>query len=183
MITPTKISYFMLIVLCFACTKPIDIDQLDDASFETAYLFPLIHLELNAPNFLNEFNQEIPVTSDVINVPSMHDLYPYLNRAEFTVKTTNSFNRNFTLNILFFDEEKNLIYTLQPVITVPSNSSELTHELVIPEKDINIMYSTRYFGMYMSLWNSGSGEIITVTDISEFKLKSSMKLYVNFKKV
>jgi len=182
-INPRKITYFTLFILCFACTKPIDIDQLDDASLDSSYLFTLIHLELNAPNFLDDFNQEIPVTSDVISIPGLDDLHPYLKRAEFTVKTENSFDRNFTLNILLFDEEQNLIYTIQPVITVPSNSGELIHSLEIPENDINVIYHTRYFGMYMSLWDSDTGEIIDVSDTSEFSLKSSMKLYFNFKKV
>lgn len=182
MVVPKKISYFILFVLCFSCANPIDVDQLDDASFDTSYIFTLIHLDLEASNFLDDFNQEIAVTTDAIQIPSMDDLYPHLTRVEFTVKTTNSFNRNFTLNIHLFDENKELIYTLQPVITVPSNSSELTHALTIPENDINILYSTGYIGINMSLWDSASGETINITDTSEFVLKSSMELFFNFKK-
>jgi len=157
-------------------------DQLDDASLDSSYLFTLIHLDLNAPNFLDDFNQEIAVSSDMVSIPKLDDLHPYLKRAEFTVKTENSFNRNFTLNILFYDKDQQLIYTLKPVIIVPSNSSELMHVLEIPENDINVIYNTRYFGMDMSLWNSTTGDLIEVTDDFEFAVKSSIKLFFNFKK-
>jgi len=181
-INPKKISYFVLFLLCFSCTKPIDMDQLDDTSLDTSYLFTLIHLNLNAPKFLDDLNQEIPVTSDMMSIANLDDLYPYLKRAEFTVNTANSFNRNFTLNILFYDKDQKLIYTLKPAIIVPANSSELTHVLEIPESDIDVIFNTQYFGMEMSLWNSTTGDAIEVTDDYEFVLKSSVKLYFNFRK-
>ncbi|MBL4745566.1 MAG: hypothetical protein JKY08_04295 [Flavobacteriaceae bacterium] len=182
-INPRKTSYLFLMVLCFSCTEPIDVDQLDDASLDSSYLITLIHLNLKAPKFLDALNQEIPVTTDMVSMPDSDDLYPYLKRVTFTVKTRNTFARNFTLNILFYDADKKLIYTLKPVIIVPANSGELTHILEIPENDINIIYSTDYLGMTMSLWKSTTGAVINVTDTSEFNLKSSMKLYFNFKKV
>ncbi|PCI04845.1 MAG: hypothetical protein COB81_02510 [Flavobacteriaceae bacterium] len=182
-INPKKISYFFLLVLCFSCTEPIDVDQLDDASLDTSYMFTLVHLNLKAPKFLDEFNDEIPITSDMVSIPEVGDLNPYLKRAEFIVKTENSFNRNFTLSILFYDEDQKLIYTLKPVIIVPSNSDVLTFDLEIPENDINVIYNTRFFGMNMSLWKSTTGETIKVTDDSVFILKSAITLYFNFKKV
>ncbi len=183
MLSFQKICYLCMIVICYSCTKPIDVDQLDNASFDSSFILTLVHVNLKAPDFLDDLNQEIPVTSDVIQGPSLDDLHPYLKRVEFTVKTTNSFDRNFTLSILFFDENKNIIYTLQPVITVPLNSDELTYLLEIPEKDVNIIYSTYYFGMQMSLWNSETGDVIKFSDSSEFNLKSAMKLYFNLRKV
>ncbi|PCH78056.1 MAG: hypothetical protein COB98_01470 [Flavobacteriaceae bacterium] len=181
-VSPTKITYFFLLVLCFACTKSIDTDQLDDASFESTYLFTLVHLSLKAPKFLDEFNQEIPVTSDMVKVPDLDDLSPYLKRAEFTVETENSFNRNFTLNIFFYDINKKLIYTLKPVIIVPAKSGKLSHILTIPENEIKVLDKTHYFGMNISLWHSTSGKLIKATDPSEFILKSSLKLVVNLNK-
>lgn len=179
-----KYLLFLIGIIFFQnCTKPVDFDQIDNANIEATYITTLIHFNLTAPNFLNESNEEISLTTDVIEIPLSNDSEPYLEKIEFTVITKNTFDRSFALSFVFFDASNTLIYTLNPTIIVPENSSELTTILEIPQEDISVIYNTKYIGVTIILLPSDDGSIININETSEFNLKSSMKLFVNYRKV
>ncbi len=178
-----KYLLFLVVIIFFQnCTKPVDFDQIDNANIKATYITTLVHFNLIAPNFLNEFNEEILLTTDVIEVPISNDSKPYLEKIEFTVITNNSFDRSFALSFVFFDASDTLIYTLEPTIIVPENSSELTTILEIPQEDISVIYNTKNIGAIIILLPSDDGSIININETSEFSLKSSMKLFVNYRK-
>jgi hypothetical protein len=179
-----KISASALVILfLMGCTKDVDFNQLEDANIHTTFISTLIYLNLTAPDFLNDLNQEIKVTSDFIDPPITDDSKPYLEKVEFTVITKNTFNRNFKLSITFYDAFGAPIYVLQPIINVPENSSELTTMIEIPKQDIAIIYNTKYFGFTVFLSPSTDGSVISISDTSRFDLKSSAKLFFNYRKI
>lgn len=179
-----KISATALVILfLMGCTKDVDFNQLEDANIHTTFISTLIYLNLTAPDFLNDLNQEIRVTSDFIEPPITDDTKPYLEKVEFTVITENTFNRNFRLSITFYDAFGAPIYVLQPIINVPENSSELTTMIEIPKQDIAIIYNTKYIGFTIFLSPSTDGSVISISDTSRFDLKSSAKLFFNYRKI
>lgn len=179
-----KITAAALVILFFqGCTKDVDFNQLDDANIHTTYISTLIYLNLSAPDFLNDLNQEISVTSDFIDPPITDETKPYLEKVEFTVITKNTFNRNFKLSITFYDAFGSPIYILQPIINVPENSSEMTTIIEIPKADIHFIYNTKYFGFTILLSPSTDGSVISINDTSTFDLKSSAKLFFNYRKI
>jgi hypothetical protein len=179
-----KIAATLLVILFFmGCTKDIDFNQLDDANIHTTFISTLIYLNLTAPDFLNDLNQEIKVTSDFIEPPITDESKPYLEKVEFTVITKNTFNRNFKLSITFYDALGTVIYVLQPIINVPGNSSELTTIVEIPKPDIPFIYHTKYFVFSVVLSPSTDGSVISINDSSKFDLKSSAKLFFNYRKI
>ncbi|MFO7673434.1 MAG: hypothetical protein R6V74_06990 [Lutibacter sp.] len=173
----------LVILFLMGCTKDVDFNQLEDANIHTTFISTLIYLNLAAPDFLNDLNQEIKVTSDFIDPPITDDTKPYLEKVEFTVVTKNTFNRNFKLSITFYDAFGAPIYVLQPIINVPENSSELTTMIEIPKQDIAIIYNTKYFGFTVFLSPSTDGSVISINDTSRFDLKSSAKLFFNYRKI
>ncbi len=162
------------------CTKPVDFDQIDNANFDAAYLFTLIHSNLSASDFLDEFNNEISLTKDVIEVKISDNLDSYLEKIEFTVTTKNTFNRSFTIRFDFFNESITSIYTLSPTIIINENSLELTTILVIPQEDLNVIYDAKYIGATIKLLPSIDGSILQENETSELNIKSSMKWFVNY---
>ncbi|NEW78299.1 MAG: hypothetical protein GZ086_02500 [Gelidibacter sp.] len=132
---------------------------------------------------MNDFNQEIRFTSDFIEPPIIDESKPYLEKVEFTVITKNTFNRNFKLSITFYDAFGAPIYVLQPIINVPENSPELTKIIEIPKSDIPFIYNTKYFGFTIFLSPSNDGSVISISDTSKFDLKSSAKLFFNYRKI
>ena len=146
-----KICIAFVFLLSFqSCTKDVDFNQLDEANIYTTYLSTLVYLNLKAPNFLDEFNKEIG-TTDRIEAPIADDSKPYLEKVEFTVITNNTFDRNFTLDIIFYNDFGEVIHTLQPTLYIPENSPELTTIIEIPK---------RIFQLFMTL------------DFSNFKFHS-----------
>lgn len=179
-----KIAVTALVMLSLmGCTKDVDFNQLDDANIHSTFISTLIYLNLTAPDFLNDFNQEIKVTSDFVEPPITDETKPYLEKVEFTVITKNTFNRNFKLSITFYDALGTAIYVLKPIINVPENSSELITMIEIPKADIHYIYNTRYFGFTVLLSPNTDGSVILISDTSKFDLKSSAKLVFNYRKI
>ncbi|MBE0423632.1 MAG: hypothetical protein IBX66_06800 [Lutibacter sp.] len=180
----TKLTAAAFLILFFqGCTKDVDFNQLDDANIHATYISTLIYLNLAAPDFLDDFNREIAVTEDLVQAPINNDSKPYLEKVEFTVITENTFSRNFRLSITFYDAFGTPIYVLQPMINVPENSSELTTIIEIPKQDIPYIYNTKFFGFAIFMSPSIDGSAISINDASTFDLKSSAKLFFNFRKI
>lgn len=178
-----KIIASALVLLFFqSCTKEVDFNQLDDANINAKYIATLVYMNLTAPKFLDQFNQEIREISDLIEAPISTDYKDYLEKLEFTIITKNSFSRTFRVRIIFYDEFKQPIYELQPIINVPENSPEITTIIEIPKEDISVIYNTQYFGFHVFLTPSSDGSVISINDISTLDLKSSVKLFFNFRK-
>jgi len=181
---PNKIIITLLILFSLhSCTKDVDFNQLDDANIYSTYLVTLVHLNLSAIKFLDDFNNEIVFTQDVIQAPIADDSKSYLEKVEFTIVTNNTFNRDFTLNIIFYNEFSEPIYHLQPVIIVPANSLELTTIIEIPLEDIPVIYETEYYGFTLELSPSADGSVISGSDTTTIDLKSSVKLFFNYRKI
>lgn len=179
-----KIIAILLVILFFqGCTKDVDFNQLDDANIHSTFIATLIYLNLTAPDFLDDFNQEIGITTDFVDPPISNESKPYLEKVEFTVITENTFSRNFKLNITFYDAFGAPIYVLQPFINVPENSTKLTTIIEIPKQDIPYIYNTKFFGFVILLSPSTDGSSISINDTSTFDLKSSAKLFFNFRKI
>lgn len=177
------IASVSVILLFQSCTKEVDFNQLDNANIHSTYISTLVYLNLTAPKFLDQFNNEINVTSDLFEAPISDDSKAYLEKLEFTIITENSFNRNFTLNIIFYDEFRQPIYVLQPIINISESSPEMTTVIEIPKEEIPVIYNTQYFGFHIFLLPSADGSVISLNDSATLDLKSSAKLFFIYRKV
>lgn len=179
---PNKIilTLLFLVIGIQSCTKDVDFDQIDDASIHATYIGTLIYLNLDVPNFLNEFNEEITFSKDLIEAPIPTDTRGYLEKIEFTVLTNNTFDRDFTLNVIFYNDANEPIYTLHPQIFIPKNSSEVTTILEIPKEDIGVIYNTVYFGFTLLLSQSTDGSVLSVNEGSTLQIQSFFKLFFNY---
>ena len=181
--TPKKIiSLLITILLLQSCTKDVDFNQLDDANINASYIVTLVYFDVEATNFLNEYNEEIELTSDVIESKISTVSQKYLERVEFTVITENSFNRSFEINIVFFDEANNPIYQLKPSIQIEPNSS--TKVIIeIPQSEIDVIYNTQFFGFSILMAQSADGTVLSGDEAFKLNLKSSVELFYNYRKV
>jgi hypothetical protein len=174
----------LTIILVFAsCTKEVDFNQVDDASIKATYTSTLIYTDISAIKFLDEFNSEITYTTDLIEAPIDKTAVKYLEKVEFTLVTTNSFNRAFNFSFNFFNNTGQPIYTLQPVVHVEPNSNETTFILEIPPEDINVLNNTRFFGFLVELEPSTDGSVLNGTETANLYLKSFVTLYYNYRKI
>jgi len=175
--------YLILTISLNSCTKDVDFNQINDASIQTTYISTLIYANFSAINFLDTSNQEITYTTDFIEAPIDKSTIKYLEKVEFTVITTNSFNRGFNFYFNFFNDAVQLVYILQPTINVEPNSGETTFILEIPPEDIQVLNNTRFFGFLVELTGSNDGSTLSGTEIATLSLKSSVKLFYNYRKI
>lgn len=181
-----KVKKYVFVALVTAiviqgCTKDVDFNQLDDASINTTYLVTLLYADLKVVDFLDEFNNEITFTQDSVQAQISDESRGYLEKIEFTVITENTFERNFIFRVTFYDEFKQPIYELSPEINISENSGEITTIIEIPEDDIHVIYDTQYFGFTMILLPSADGSSLNLSDASTLTIKSSVKLYFNYR--
>jgi len=173
----------ILISTLNSCTKSVDFNQIDDANVHPIYTSTLIYADFTAIKFLDANNQEITYTTDLIEAPIDKTTIKYLEKVEFTLIITNTFNREFNFHFNFFGDAGQLVYELKPIVIVAPNSGETTFTLEIPPDDIQVLNNTRYFGFLVTLKPSSDGSTLNGTEIANLNLKSSVKLYYNFRKI
>lgn len=180
---PLKLSIIILfLITAFSCTKSVDFDQIDDVEISPSYLITLVYFELYAPDFLDSGNIEEPFQADVVEASIVDVPEKYVEKVEFTFITDNYFSRDFNVEIVFFDRDKNPIYKLSTIL-IPANSNELTTIIEIPTEDIAVVFETAYYGFLLELVPSEDGTIILPNDASNLEFKSSLHIFLNYKNI
>ncbi len=179
--TPKKLLFILIAgIVSVGCTKDVDFDQIDDARIKSEYIVTLAYLDFESVDFLDPFNAEIPVQTDAMENPLKSSTKVDLVQADFTIRTTNTFNRNFRLSILFYDEAGNVIYPLEEIL-IPANSNETETILTIPESDIDVLFIAEKIGFVVVIEDSIDDSLLTPNDIFNLNIQSAVKLYFNFK--
>ena len=180
------IVFLIVISTLNSCTKSVDFNQINDASIKTKYTSTLIYADFSVIKFLDSSNNERSYTTDLIEAPIDNSTIKYLEKVEFTLTTTNSFNRSFDFTFNFFNSFNSfgqLVYTLQPLVHVDPNSGETTFILEIPQNDISVLKITRFFGFFVTLEPSTDGSTLNGTETANLNLKSFVTLYYNYRKI
>jgi hypothetical protein len=178
----TKLFLIITVLLSFqSCTKDVDFNQIDDVEIESEYISTFVYFDLEPTNFLNSLNneEEIEFTTDLVKNPFNSSSKTDLVKAEFIVKTKNTFNRNFTLTIIFYNDAEVPIYELGKVFIMANLAEETT--LTISENDIDILFVAKKIGFVIEIEESSDGSVILPTDTNSLILQSFVKLYFNFK--
>jgi len=170
----------LLIIGTQSCTKGVDFDQIDDASVQTSYVLTLAYVNFTAPNFLNNKNEEIAVTSDFIIRKFDDSGKDYLEKLELTLEIENTFDRDFIFSLGFYNEIGDLIYTIEPIVNIAENS-ELTTILEIPIEDTHYFYEAKFFGFTFVLPTSNSGNTIDLSTEGSLTIRSAIELFFNFR--
>ena len=178
------IKLFLTLVLLFSfqsCTKDVDFDQINDASIASEYISTFVYIDLESTDFLNSLNNEEEIEfTDLVKNPFNSSSKTDLVKAEFIVKTNNTFNRNFTLTIFFYNDTEEPIYELGKVF-IMENSPEDETILTIIENNIDILFVAKKIGFVIEIEKSTDGSVILPTDTNSLILQSAVKLYFNFK--
>lgn len=180
---PLNLSIVVLLLFtCFSCTKSVDFDQIDDAEITPSYIISIAYFELFAPDFLDSTNTEESLQFDVVQASLKNVSQKYLEKVEFTIETSNVFNREFNTQLIFFDAQQKPIYTLNP-ITISANSLDSVSVIEIPNEDIHFIFEAAYFGFFLQLLPSKDGSTLAPDNESYIQFKSYVELFFNYKDI
>lgn len=176
------LKFSILCILLFSinsCTKNVDFDQIDAAEITPNFVLALVHFNLGA----SEINENFVFNGliDFVRVPLSDGAEDSIEKINLTVETNNSFDKEFRLKIVFFDESKAPIYTLRQEIQIAPNSNNETVILEIPSEDIPKVFDTEYFGFYLQIPSNNGESGISPDDPGGLILKSSIEIFFNFK--
>jgi hypothetical protein len=150
---------YLLVFLGFffleSCVRDVDFDQVDDIEINTIHNVSLIHFDMESSNFLDDFGNEVLMSSDTIALPIFGGNYTvnYLNQAELKYKFSNSFDRNVSLEIEFLDVYNGSLFTLQKInIDVNISNFEVTQEL--DDFELQRFFDTERIVVNLKLSNS-----------------------------
>ena len=179
--TPKKLLFILIAgIVSVGCTKDVDFDQIDDARIKSEYIVTLAYLDFESVDFLDDVNPEIPVQTDAMENPLKSSTKVDLVQADFTIKTTNTFNRNFRLTVAFYDDKDEIFYSLDEVF-IPAMSEEVETPLTIPESDIDVLFEAEKIGFEVVIEDSTDGSVISPNVVFNLNIQSAVKLYFNFK--
>ena len=172
------IRYIAVLLLCFSCVKEVDFDQFDEVEIRSVYIASLAFFQLVADDFLDDNFNEIQQLEDFV-IPQLNtDSVDNLEKMEFAFEFSNSFPRDFFATVYFFDIDGNVIYKLEPDITILRNTKSIQTVITVEQPYISLIYSAYRAGFVMQMQSDDSEPFTYDTD-GELSLKSSLTLYLN----
>lgn len=170
-----KILILTLNLMLFACTKSVDFNQINDLEITPAIESSLIFFEEPANRFLDNGN-EILIIQDFIIV-SLFDndfIIDNLVKTDFVFETENTINREFDLQIDFFD---NSLQSQHSFSITQGPLSNLNYTEVFEDDTLDALKNTATIVFTLRL--SPGSPSITQSTPGRIKLKSKAVFYFN----
>ena len=137
------------ILLCISffisCTDNLNFDN-TNLVLEPVVNTPIVYFELNQNNFLDEFNQEISVVSDITVFRILETTILKENLVELKIdfEVENGFNRMFLINMFFLDDDNNITYTVDEFIIDAGDLNYSATRTILIETTPEFLNSTRF---------------------------------------
>lgn len=131
MIKKSLLLILTLFCVCIACVKDTDFDQVQDIIWQPVGEVNLVYFNLNIAQFdtLPE-NENFRIAIDTTEIRFLDEAFmqEHLKRAEFYIKTTNSFALPVTANFTFLSEENEPFYQFNFDIPEGQNNNPVISE-------------------------------------------------------
>lgn len=174
--------FFLIFVLLFSsCLKHVDFNQVEDFSAEPIFETSLVYFTLNQIDFFDIVNSVEVVTP--INDTSGFTVFKSkfvkenLIKADLNFEINNQFNRRFTVNIAFFDDNNLETHKFDPII-VDENNQNFKHLEEISISGNNQFLSSTKIRVSIELSPSSDGSVLDPNDEQKLEFKSSGTFYL-----
>ena len=172
-----------LILVTISCANDVDFDQADDISFEPIAESNLVFFDFTNEDLLDEDTQEellILVDTTRIEVISQNFFVDKMIRTDITIEFTNTFQRDFNVDILFLNDADETRYSIESYIPVgtidnPTITSS-TSVIEVPEIDVFKEATKLVVKTVLPPTNTP----ITPTTEGNIKLRSKATFYFDF---
>jgi hypothetical protein len=169
------------ILFCFlaitSCVDNLDFSQIEDYSITPEYTVSLTYFTVLPFQFFNQFGIQESQKSDITEFRVFENSYTRKNliKVDFSVEIKNEFDRDFTVQITFLDDNNNLTHRFNEIKVDANNLSYKFDETVEVRTNPNVKNTTK---VRVDIIDNSS-EPIDHSDITEFEFKSSAKIYID----
>ena len=127
--------------------KDVDFDQIEDFSTKPIFKTTLVYFTLNQVNFFNSINSA-EITTPVNSTSSFLSLKSSfvrnnLSSAEFEFEIENQFNRGFTVNVEFLDDNNNITHFFDTFVISANDLNFKRKEFIYVSGNQNFLSSTK----------------------------------------
>lgn len=165
----------------FSCVKHVDFSQVEDFSAEPIIETSLVYYTLNQVDFFDVVNSVEVVTpiTDTSGFTVLKSKFVNENliRAELNFDVNNQFNRRFTVNIVFLDDNNKETHSFNPIV-VTENDNNFNHKEMIVISNNQLFLSSTKVSVSIELTPSSDGSVIDPNVEQQLEFKSSGIFYL-----
>ena len=140
-----RLQILFCVAFFISCTDNLNFDNIN-LDLEPIVSLPIVYFELNQNNFLDEFNQEISVVSDITVFRILETTILKENLVELKIdfEVENRFNRMFTVKIFFLDNNDNITHTVDEFTIEAGDLNYTATRTILIESTPEFLNSTRF---------------------------------------
>jgi hypothetical protein len=172
---------FLFFILIFSsCVKQLDFSQIEDFSAKPIFESSLVHLTADQIDFFDLVNSvEIPQTLYLTDFTILNSKFVRDNliRAEFNIEFNNYFDRQFTVNVIFLDQNDIETHTFNPIIIGNKNQIFSQKEIINISGNTAFLSSTKVW-VSVELLPSSNGSVLDPNIEQKLEFKSSGIFYL-----
>jgi hypothetical protein len=173
--------FLIFILILSSCVKQVDFNQIEDLSAKPIFESSLVYFTLNQIDFFDLVNSVEVVTpiDDTSGFKILESKFVRDNliTAELNIQINNQFNRRFTVNITFFDDNNIETHKFNPII-VNENNQDFNHQEVIPISGNTQFLSSTKIKISVELASSSDGSVLDPNTEQKLEFKSSGIFYL-----
>jgi hypothetical protein len=171
------IGIFSLIFFSSSCSSDLDFNQINDAKLEPTYIANLSYFDIQAREFVVD-GVERDFAFDAQDFDVFRDKYfkSYLRRADFFFEINNTIARSFTLDIILFDENDQVLYVKRILVPAYSGTTNvITDTDVFENTKLDLLKQTKRLGFGII---KNPGTPLTENSTGNLKLRSNATVYL-----
>ncbi len=170
-------GFLLLTLLSVSCSSELDFDQVNDFKLEPAYIANLSYFDIPANRFVDNGTQQT-VVFNAVEFDVFRDKFfrENLKKADLFFEFTNTTNRAFTVDIVFFDINNQPLYVIP--FTVPAyngSPNPVTKTEVFENAKLDLLKQSRSMGYVVTI---AAGTPLNANSPGSLKLRSSATVYL-----
>ena len=168
-----KIGIFLMFLFSVACSEKLDFKQVEEFEHRPVIKTPLVYFTLYSNDFIDTVSgaENVNPLSDVSDFRILENAYlrDNLEKIIIDIEVKNEITRDFTVEIVFLDDNGTVIYTLS-TLNVPPQNEAFTYQESIEVRLNPIILNTRKTRTSVTI--SGAATPLIENDPRAFELKS-----------
>ena len=169
------------ILFCFlaitSCVDNLDFSQIEDYTITPEYTVSLTYFTVLPSQFFDQSGVQVSENLDVTDFRVFDNSYTRDNlvKVDFDVEIKNEFNRGFTLQIAFLDDNNNLTHSFKEIKVNANDLNYKFSETVQVSTNPNIKNTTKVRVTVID----NSTVPLDSSATTELEFKSSAKIYID----